>query len=155
MRKAIWGIAIPTIVIAGVIYGHVAARYIFTRLFRDTKHMVRRTKLSGATWIGITLGIWTLATVIAESIPVFNSLLGLIGALFASWFSYGLPGIFWLYMHRGRWFDGWKQRCRFAANVALFVAGLVLCVLGLWASIEAIANEETTMPWTCASNAAK
>jgi transmembrane amino acid transporter len=87
MRKVIWGIAIPTIVIAGVIYGHVAARYIFTRIFRDTKHMVRRTKLSGIAWVGITFGIWALSMVIAESIPVFNNLLGLIAAAFASWFS--------------------------------------------------------------------
>ncbi|KAF6816937.1 amino acid transporter [Colletotrichum sojae] len=154
MRKAIWGVAIPTIVIAGVIYGHVAAKYIFSRMFRNTKHMVRRTKLSGIVWIGIVSGIWALSMIIAESIPVFNSLLGLICALFASWFSYGLPGIFWLWMHYGNWFSSPKQIVRFAANVLLFLAGLLICVLGLWASIEAIATEKATKPWSCASNAA-
>ncbi|KAF6809725.1 amino acid transporter [Colletotrichum plurivorum] len=154
MRKAIWGVAIPTIVIAGVIYGHVAAKYIFSRMFRNTKHMVRRTKLSGIVWIGIVTGIWALSMIIAESIPVFNSLLGLICALFASWFSYGLPGIFWLWMHYGNWFSSPKQIVRFAANVMLFLAGLLICVLGLWASIEAIATEKATKPWSCASNAA-
>ncbi|KAH7175303.1 transmembrane amino acid transporter protein-domain-containing protein [Dactylonectria macrodidyma] len=155
MRKAIWGIALPTIVIAGVIYGHVAARYIFTRMFRDTKHMIRRTKRSGIAWFGITFGIWAISMVIAESIPVFNSLLGLIAALFASWFSYGLPGIFWLWMHHGNWFKDWKQMCRFLGNMALLITGTLICVLGLWASIEAIATEKTTKPWTCASNAAE
>lgn len=155
MRKAIWGIAIPTIVIAGVIYGHVAARYIFVRLFRNTKHAVRRTKLSTFAWFGITFGIWAFSMIIAESIPVFNSLLGLVSALFVSWFSYGLPGIFWLWMHHGNWFNrGAKQTMRFVANVLLVVIGACICVLGLWASIEAIANEEKTKPWTCASNAA-
>ncbi|KAK1621940.1 aromatic and neutral aliphatic amino acid permease [Colletotrichum phormii] len=155
MRKAIWGIAIPTIVIAGVIYGHVAAKYIFSRLFRNTKHMIRRTKLSGIAWIGIVVAIWVLSMVIAESIPVFNSLLGLICALFASWFSYGLPGIFWLWMHHGNWFKDGKQTCKFVANVVLFLTGFLICVLGLWASIESIANEKGTKPWTCASNAAR
>ena len=156
MRKAIWGVAIPTIVIAGVIYGHVAARYLFLRLFRDTKHAVRRTKLSTVSWFGITFGIWLLAMIVAESIPVFNSLLSLISALFVSWFSYGLPGIFWLWMHYGNWMNkGWKQKVRFVANVCLTLTGFLLCVLGLWASIEAIATEETTKPWTCASNAAE
>ncbi|KAH6981677.1 transmembrane amino acid transporter protein-domain-containing protein [Ilyonectria sp. MPI-CAGE-AT-0026] len=155
MRKAIWGIAIPTIVIAGVIYGHVAAKYIFSRMFRDTKHMIRRTKLSGIAWIAVTFGIWAISLVIAESIPVFNNLLGLICALFASWFSYGLPGIFWLWMHHGNWFKDWKQTCRFLANVALFITGFLICVLGLWASIEAIAKNGTTKPWTCESNAAE
>ncbi|TQN70830.1 N amino acid transport system protein [Colletotrichum shisoi] len=132
MRKAIWGIAIPTIVIAGVIYGH----------------------LSGIAWIAIVVGIWALSMVIAESIPVFNSLLGLICALFASWFSYGLPGIFWLWMHYGNWFKDGRQTCKFVANVCLFLTGFLICVLGLWASIEAIATERATKPWTCASNAA-
>jgi hypothetical protein len=155
MRKAIWGVAIPTIVIAGVIYGHVAARYIFVRLFRDTKHMVRRTKLSTLTWFAITFGIWLVSMIIAESIPVFNSLLGLVSALFVSWFSYGLPGIFWLWMHQGKWLNqGPKQTARFVANVCLVLVGGLICVLGLWASIEAIATEEQTKPWTCASNAA-
>ncbi|KFA71829.1 hypothetical protein S40288_07941 [Stachybotrys chartarum IBT 40288] len=86
-RKVIWGIAIPTIVIAGVIYAHVAARYIFVRVFRNTKHLERRTTLSTVSWVAITFGIWMLAMIIAESVPVFNSLLGLIAALFAppSW----------------------------------------------------------------------
>lgn len=156
MRKAIWGIAIPTIVIAGVIYGHVAAKYLFVRIFRDTKHLVQRTKLSTLVWFAITLGIWLISMVIAESIPVFNSLMGLISALFVSWFSYGFPGIFWLWMHYGNWFNkGWKQTIKFIMNVVLTLTGLLLCVLGLWASIEAIAKEESTDPWTCASNAAE
>ncbi|KAF4949573.1 hypothetical protein FSARC_13438 [Fusarium sarcochroum] len=155
MRKVIWGIAIPTIVIAGVIYGHVASSYIFQRMFRNTKHMIRRTKLSTFAWFGVTFGTWALSMVIAESIPVFNNLLGLICALFASWFSYGLPGIFWLWMHYGNWFKDGKQTCRFVGNVILFLTGFLICVLGLWASIEAIAAGGSKKPWSCESNAAK
>ncbi|KAF5024373.1 hypothetical protein F66182_3560 [Fusarium sp. NRRL 66182] len=155
MRKVIWGIAIPTIVIAGVIYGHVASSYIFQRMFRDTKHMVRRTKLSTCAWFGVTFSIWTFSMIIAESIPVFNNLLGLICALFASWFSFGLPGIFWLWMHYGNWFQDRKQICRFVGNVMLFLTGFLICVLGLWASIEAIADGGSKQPWSCSSNAAE
>jgi amino acid permease len=154
MRKAIWGIAIPTIVIAGVIYGHVASKYVFTRVFRGTKHADRRTRLSGAVWLAIVCTLWALSMVIAESIPVFNSLLGLVAAIFASWFSYGLPGVFWLWMHWGNFFSGPGQVVRFLANIGLFLTGLIICVLGLWASIEAIATERITKPWSCASNAA-
>ncbi|PKS04882.1 hypothetical protein jhhlp_008246 [Lomentospora prolificans] len=156
VRKVIWGIAIPTIVIAGVIYGHVASAYIFSRIFRNTKHVVRRTKLSTLSWFAVTLGIWTISMIIAESIPVFNNLLGLIGALFASWFSYGLPGLFWLWMHYGNWFKDGKQTCRFMGNILLFIVGLLICVLGLWASAVAIAEDKAQRkPWTCASNAAE
>ncbi|KAH6662921.1 transmembrane amino acid transporter [Plectosphaerella plurivora] len=154
VRKAIWGIAIPTIAIAGVIYAHVAAKYIFTRIFGNTKHAIRRTKLGTVAWIAITLCTWIIGLVIAESIPVFNSLLGLIAAAFGSWFSFGLPGLFWMWMYYGEWFKDWKQICRFAATCVLLLTGLCLFVVGLWASIDAIANESVTKPWTCASNAA-
>lgn len=154
MRRAIWGVAIPTIVIAGVIYGHVAARYIFDRLFRNTKDSKRRTKRSTVAWVAITFGVWTISMIIAESIPVFNSLLGVVSALFVSWFSYGLPGIFWLWMHYGNWVNsGRKQTMRFVANIMLVVVGFMLFALGLWASIKALAEEKTTSPWTCKSNA--
>ncbi|OLN81857.1 N amino acid transport system protein 7 [Colletotrichum chlorophyti] len=154
IRKAIWGVAIPTIAIAAVIYAHVASQYIFTRIFGNTKHVVRRTKTSTIAWLITTLVIWGIGMVISQSIPVFNNLLGLVSAAFASWFSFGLPGVFWLWMHHGNWFSNWKQTCRFAATSVLLIVGILLCVLGLWVSIDAIATGSSSKPWTCASNAA-
>ncbi|KAH7307985.1 aromatic and neutral aliphatic amino acid permease [Stachybotrys elegans] len=154
MRKAIWGVAIPTIVIAGVVYAHVAAKYIFVRVFRNSKHQDRRTVLSTAAWFGITFGLWAISMIIAESIPVFNSLLGLVASLFVSWFSYALPGTFWLWMNYGSWFATKRQMAHCFANVFLLITGALLCVVGLWSSIEALAQDEMTKPWTCASNAA-
>jgi hypothetical protein len=49
--------------------------------------MSKRTWLSLGSWILITLILWVVAWIIAESIPVFNDLLGLISALFASWYA--------------------------------------------------------------------
>jgi hypothetical protein len=152
IRKVIWGIAIPTIVIAGVIYGHVAAKYIFDRVFAGTKHTVKHTKTGMFGWIGITAGVWIIAFIIAESIPVFSNLLGLLCALFASWFSYGIPGILWLWMHYGEWFDGTKRKIMFASNVVLVLVGITICALGLWSSGEAIAADSGSAPWSCASN---
>ena len=116
VKKVAYGIALPTvshsfvfhgrkviprigfskltyqIIIAGVIYCHVAAKYIYVRIFRGTKHMSKRTWLSVGSWIGIISILWILGWIIAESIPVFNDLLSLISSLFASWFTYGLSG---------------------------------------------------------------
>ncbi|KAK4135085.1 hypothetical protein BT67DRAFT_449331 [Trichocladium antarcticum] len=154
VRKVIWGIAIPTIVIAGVIYGHVAAKYIFVRVFAGTKHMAKRTTLGVIGWLGITAGIWIIAWIIAQSIPVFSNLLGLVCALFASWFSYGIPGSLWLWMHYGEWFASPKKIALFSLNALLMLVGLLLCALGLWCSGEAIAQDSGTDPWSCKSNAA-
>lgn len=43
--------------------------------------MHKRSFLSVGTWVGIALALWTVAWVIAESIPVFNDLLSLIVCL--------------------------------------------------------------------------
>jgi hypothetical protein len=65
-------------VIAGVINGHVAAKYIYVRLFRGTDCMQKRSVGSIGSWVAITLILWVIAWVIAEAIPVFNDLLSLI-----------------------------------------------------------------------------
>ncbi|KAJ8068310.1 hypothetical protein OCU04_003873 [Sclerotinia nivalis] len=87
VSKIAFGVAIPTIVIAGVIFGHVASKYVFNKIFAGSPHINTRTKMSTMSWMGITLLLWIVAWVIAESIPVFNELLGLVSSLFASWFT--------------------------------------------------------------------
>lgn len=64
--------------LAGVINGHVAAKYIYVRVFRGTDKMHKRNFLSVGSWVAITLVLWVIAWIIAEAIPVFNNLLGLI-----------------------------------------------------------------------------
>lgn len=66
------------VVIAGVIFGHVACKYIYVRIFRGSDYLHGNGFVSVGTWVGIAVGIWTIAWVIAESIPVFNDLLSLI-----------------------------------------------------------------------------
>lgn len=109
VEKTAYGIALPTvsaelhqfvgeadlkrqIVIAGVIYAHVNAKYVYVRLFRGTKHMSATTWLAVGSWIGIVAIMWIIALVIAKSIPTFNDLLSLISSLFVSWFTYGIAG---------------------------------------------------------------
>lgn len=61
-----------------MINGHVAAKYIYVRLFRGTDHMKKRTFFSIGSWVVITLVLWVIAWIISEAIPVFNNLLSLI-----------------------------------------------------------------------------
>jgi flagellar biosynthesis protein FliR len=43
--------------------------------------MHKRSLLSIGSWVGITFGLWIIAWIIAEAIPVFNDLLSLIVSL--------------------------------------------------------------------------
>lgn len=177
VRKIAYGIALPTILIAGVINGHVAAKFIYVRLFRGTDRMSKKSWGSFGMWLLIVVVLWTLAWIIAESIPNFNNLLGLISALFASWFTYGFSGLFWLYLNYGKYRSTRKKMALTVANFLIFLIGalivslslyilselqveylltqdcLVKSVLGLYASGKAIAEDSSGGgSFTCADN---
>ncbi|KAF2144509.1 uncharacterized protein K452DRAFT_349612 [Aplosporella prunicola CBS 121167] len=152
VKKVAYGIALPTIVIAGVIYGHVAAKYIYVRMFRGTRHMGSRTWLGAGSWALITLVIWVIAWVISESIPNFNDLLALISALFASWFTYGLSGIFWLFINSGGWFRDSHKSCLAVINLGIVALGAAICGIGLYAAGKAIHDHSAGSSWSCADN---
>ncbi|KAL2854227.1 transmembrane amino acid transporter protein-domain-containing protein [Aspergillus pseudoustus] len=151
--KVAYGIALPTIIIAGVIYGHVASKYIYVRIFRGTDRMHKRDFVAVGSWVAIAFCLWVLAWIIAEAIPVFSNLLSLITALFASWFTYGLSGIFWLYMNKGLWFANWKKTCLTMLNLLAFATGAVLCGMGLWVSGKALHDNPSSASFSCANNA--
>jgi apolipoprotein N-acyltransferase len=115
--------------------------------------MSKKTFLSVGSWLAITLTLWVVAWIIAESIPNFNDLLALISSLFASWFTYGISGIFWLFINRGQYTRNWRKICLTIVNVLMFTLGAAICGMGLYASGKAIHDEGGGSSWTCKSNA--
>jgi hypothetical protein len=114
--------------------------------------MSKNTPLAIGSWVAITLTFWVLAWAIAESIPNFNNLLALISSLFASWFTYGLAGVFWLYMNKnGKWR---KKKALTVINVLLIIMGAAIMGMGLFASVKAIKDEGSQGggSWSCADN---
>lgn len=126
LRKLAYGTAIPTIVIAGVIYGNVAAKYIYVRLFRGTDRMGRKSWSNFGLWALIMLALWVVAWLVAVAVPVFNDLLSLASALFASWFTYGLSGVFWLYLNYGQYRACKKKVFLTGVNVVCVLLGAVI-----------------------------
>ncbi|KAL2831805.1 transmembrane amino acid transporter protein-domain-containing protein [Aspergillus cavernicola] len=151
--KVAYGIALPTILIAGVIYGHVASKYVYIRIFRGTDRMHKRDFVAVGSWVAIALSLWILAWIIASAIPVFSHLLSLITALFASWFTYGLSGIFWLYMNKGLWFSSPRKIALTMVNFLAIAVGATLCGLGLWVSGKALHDNPSSASFSCANNA--
>ncbi|KAK1143182.1 hypothetical protein N8T08_006880 [Aspergillus melleus] len=126
VSKVAYGIALPTIIIAGVINGHIAFKYVYIRIFRGTDRMHKRDWLAISSWVVIGLFLWILAWIIAEAIPVFSNLLSLITALFASWFTFGLSGMFWLYMNKGVWFSSPRKILLTVVNIGNIAVGACL-----------------------------
>ncbi|EAW20158.1 neutral amino acid permease [Aspergillus fischeri NRRL 181] len=154
VSKVAYGIALPTIIIAGVINGHVAIKYVYIRIFAGKKERIhKRDWVAVSSWVAIALSLWTVAWIIAEAIPVFSNLLSLITALFASWFTYGLSGIFWLYLNWGKYLSSPRKMFLTVVNLFCLVFGAVLCGLGLYVSGKAIHDNPSSASFSCANNA--
>ncbi|GJD10805.1 N amino acid transport system protein [Galdieria sulphuraria] len=150
LRKVTYGIAIPTILVAGVINGHVAAKFIFTRVFRGSRHLHEHTLIGWGTWVGLCALAWIIAWIISQVIPVFNDLLGLVASLFASQFTYGLTGYFWLFDNYGKWR---KRPILAIINALVFALGLTILGLGMYASVKSIIvsyqTGQASTPFSC------
>jgi hypothetical protein len=126
LQKISYGIAIPTIVIAGVINGHVAAKYIYVRMFRGTDVMAQNSFKSWGSWVLIGFALWFISWLIAEAVPIFNDLLELISAMLATLCTFSASASFWLYMNRGQYSKNWRKLSLCVVNVLLFLIGLAI-----------------------------
>ncbi|KAI9731804.1 MAG: hypothetical protein M1834_004593 [Cirrosporium novae-zelandiae] len=170
MGKVAWGLAIPTIVIAGVVNGHVVCKYIYVRLFRNKKQYLHaNTPFTMGIWTLLCIGFWTVAWLIASAVPIFEDLLGLTSSLFASWFTFGLCGFFWIALNLERakgWRRGWGLGEHFGRKAGLWkslmcvfnlftiVIGAAVCVLGLYSTGSSIETDSKAAgkPFSCRDN---
>jgi hypothetical protein len=90
VARIAYAVAIPTIIIAGVLNAHVASmaiyKFVWTKLGQRNVYK-EKTMRAWVSWIFIVLVVWFLAWIIAESIPIFEYLLALVSALFSGWYS--------------------------------------------------------------------
>lgn len=124
--KIAYGLAFPTIVVAGVVNGHVAAKIAYIGLWQWRKKIAvihERSARSIGSWIGINSALWVIAWVIAESVPDFHVLLALVSALFSGWFSFGLTGVMWLYMNRSLLRVNNKKKLLTTLNASIICIG--------------------------------
>ncbi|KAL5049180.1 hypothetical protein BDW71DRAFT_176299 [Aspergillus fruticulosus] len=151
--KVAYGVALPTIIIGGVVNGHVASKYVYVRVFRGTDRIHKKDIVAVGSWVGITFGLWVVAWVIASAIPVFNNLLSLIASLFASWFTYGFNGMFWLYLNKSRLFATPMKGFLTVVNIGMVVVAATICGLGLYVSGRALHEDSSSASFSCANNA--
>lgn len=149
--KAAYGIALPNFWIAGSLYSHTAAKLVFVRLFRRSRHLHEHTVLGWSVWLFLVLLASGAAFVLAIGVPIFNYLIGIAASLFASWYTYGIAGFFWLYdaYHYGLGKREWSRRCGMTIICVLTIlAGAFICVAGMYVTVEGIkvAYRDGTVP---------
>ena len=139
--KATYGIALPNFLIAGSLYSHTASKLFFIRLFRGSKHLHEHTAIGWGTWTILIIIMNGAAFVLAVGVPIFPYLVGIAASLFASWYTYGIAGAFWLHdtYHDYGGYMAWVRRpVMTTINVLTFIAGAFICVAGTYVTVKLI-----------------
>ena len=89
-QKITWGISLPNLLLAGALYAHTAAKVVFVRIFRHSKHLHSHTALGWSVWVALIVVANGLSFLLAVGVPIFNYLIGIAASLFAAWFTYGM-----------------------------------------------------------------
>lgn len=139
VSRVAFGIALPVIFISGSINTTVVCRYMIGRYFKNSQIRYTNTFMGWVVWISACAIVTLIAWVIAEAVPFFNDLLGIISSLFISGFSFYFPALFWfMLIKEGKWNHGWKNITLSIVNGAIFVMGIAILGCGTYASVQDI-----------------
>ncbi|KJX96346.1 amino acid transporter like protein [Zymoseptoria brevis] len=158
VTRVAFGVALPVIFISGSINGTVVGKYIMNRAFPNSPLRFINSVKGWAVWMSLIAFLTLIAFVIAEAIPFFNALLGLISALFISGFTFYFPALFWFQLIKeGKWNASRKNIILSITNAAVLIIGALVLVCGTYASVEDILTQfnkgEVRGSFTCDSSA--
>ncbi|GKU11900.1 n amino acid transport system protein [Fusarium langsethiae] len=132
IKKVAYGISLPGLILGVGIYQHVAAKYAFVRILRDSKHLQANTFTHWGTWLGINLLLGSAAFIVAEAVPILNYLLGLAGALCFAPFSLVFPALLWMYDFKRYKTGTLEQKIKYGLHVLIMVLGFYMIVAGTY-----------------------
>jgi amino acid transporter len=139
------------------------ARSIASDASRDHRSSVTMPEASKKTewavWLFSVTLFWVVVWILANAIPVFNSLLNISSSLLLSWFTWGVTMLFWFHLNwNGKWQSSGKKMALAALNVLILVLVMFMMVPGMYASIDALLavfadpNQSVNGAFTCANN---
>ena len=141
-KKVSFSFMVPTLIFLGVLYASVSARFVFFRIFDNTRHKGNHTVVGWASWAAILAVLWVLAFIIASVIPFFDDLLAIMSSLFDSFFGFIFWGTAYIRMRRetygpnfykNRGIRGWVG---LIVNVFLIGVGLFFLGPGTYVSLS-------------------
>ncbi|WVR03437.1 hypothetical protein IAU60_000428 [Kwoniella sp. DSM 27419] len=156
-KKVAYGLALPGLAVGGTLFLHVAAKFIFVRSLRNSRHLAKNTPTHYLVWGGSVALVCIIAFVIAEGIPFFDDLLSLIGALLATVICIQSETYMWMW-------DNWRSPSRgslkwkalMVMNILFHFFGWFCMVAGTYASVVTINNKfksgQFGSSFSCADN---
>ncbi|KAG4293603.1 hypothetical protein FPRO06_00188 [Fusarium proliferatum] len=158
IKRVAYGISLPGLLATTVLVIHFAAKYVFVRLLRGTKHLSSNSAIHWGTWLACTIITTVIAYLIASGIPVFGGLVSLVGALLGTLMSFQLYGFMWLYDNwaKGKRDPNMKWYLMVAFSVFVIVSGTFLMIGGTYGSIVGIIDSYKasggSAAFSCADN---
>lgn len=144
IKKVSYGIGLIGLIVSGCLYLHVAAKYLFVRILRNSPHLQTNSIVHWVTWLSCTIGLGSLAWILAEAIPIFNYLIALTGSICFAPLAIALPGGLWLYDHGAYRSGSIGQKAMYWAHWLLPLIGAFLCVGGTYGVVKSIINAYAT-----------
>jgi amino acid permease len=185
MAKVSYAVSFIGLLGTGLIFGMTSARYLHTWFMRhidlitrnkterrasiasdpsrghQSTHVMPETskKTEWAVWIFSVTLFWVVVWILANAIPVFNSLLNISSSLLLSWFTWGVTVLFWFHLNwNGRWRSSSKKLATAAFNVSIMILVFFMMIPGMYASIDSLMkvfadpNQQVNGAFTCADN---
>ncbi|KAK5105754.1 hypothetical protein LTR62_002174 [Meristemomyces frigidus] len=138
IKMVSYGVGLVGLIVSACLYLHVAAKYCFVRLLRNSRHLQENTLTHWATWLGLTFGLASISFILAEAIPIFNYLLALTGSICFAPLAIILPGWLWIHDHK-MWAKGSiGQKIAYWLHASLIAIGSFMCVGGTYGVIKVI-----------------
>ncbi|KAF2998240.1 hypothetical protein E8E13_005880 [Curvularia kusanoi] len=183
MSKVAYAVSFIGLLGTGLVFGMTSARYlhvVFLRHINTLRHRnvsspaasdSKRGRRSSMTvpsvskgldrsvWIFSVTLFWVVVWILANAIPVFNSLLNISASLLLSWFTWGVTVLFWFHLNwNGKWRSSGKKIAVACLNILIMALVWFLMIPGMYASIKTLLgifadpNETVNGPFTCADN---
>ncbi|RKK98928.1 hypothetical protein BFJ68_g13379 [Fusarium oxysporum] len=158
IKQVAYGLALPGLIVGATINAHVTGKYVFVRVLRGSRHLTANTLTHWATWLGLTFAAALLAYIIASAIPVFGSLVSLVGALLGTLQTFQPYGCFWLY---DNWSAGKQERSlKWILMVIwssfIILSGMFLMIAGTYGSVIGVIDSYKvsggSAAFSCADN---
>lgn len=185
MAKVSYAVAFIGLLGTGLIFGMTSARYLHVFFMRHI-NLIKRNKserrasiasdptrgrrsslaipetskkTEWAVWLFAVTLFWVVVWILANAIPVFNSLLNISSSLLLSWFTWGVTVLFWFHLNwHGKWRSSGKKLATAAFNVFIMILVFFMMIPGMYASIvslmDVFADPDQTVngAFTCADN---
>ena len=184
MSKVAYAVSFIGLLGTGLVFGMTSARYLHIVFLRQINTLLHRKvapasvasepgrgrrssmtvptiskKLDWAVWIFSVSIFWIVVWILANAIPVFNSLLNISASLLLSWFTWGVTVLFWFHLNwNGKWRSSGKKIMVACLNIVIMALVWFLMIPGMYASIKTLLgifadpNETVNGPFTCADN---